>query len=112
MNKTNKATARVHAHIQKRVENMSATLDKLRDAAETLVAYGWFEDNDVERFSRYEHLDIVRDAIGEAAELWGVPATERVVRALEVRNAWPVSGYGHNVPELLERWKERESLGY
>ncbi len=109
---TNKATIHAYRHIQNKVMQTQATLQRLEEAAELLTRHGWFEENNIERFGRYEFLDGVRDAIGEAADLWGVPATEKIVRALQQRNEWFLSGWSFDVPELLERWRESQSSQY
>ncbi|MFZ2886289.1 MAG: hypothetical protein WA021_00540 [Minisyncoccia bacterium] len=109
MKSENEATARAYKHLHTKAEEIPKTLKRLSEAAELLVAYGWFEENNVERFSRHERLDMVRDAIGEAAQTWGIPATERALCALETRVPWFVSGWDHDVPELLKRWQEQLS---
>ncbi len=106
---SDKNTARAIRRIQRKVATIPATLEKLRGAAELLAAYGWFDESNIERYSQYDQLDMVRDAIGETAEMWSVPATARALIAYEERNAWFVSGREHNATNLLERWKARNS---
>ena len=109
MKKHDKATVRAYGHIQKRIEEVPAILERLSAAAELLASYGWFDEDKVERFSRWEQFDLLGKAIGEAAEIWGVSATERVVRVLDERQAPLIWGWDYNVPELLERWLEGKS---
>lgn len=109
MNTHDKNTTRACSYIQKRVEGIPALIERLNAAAGYLAEYGWFDESRIERYSRHEQIDQVREAIGEAAAVWGIPATVRALGALERQNAWYVSGWNHNVTQLCEEWQRKTS---
>ena len=97
------ATA-AYQHISARLNAIPSRLDELRQAAELLVCYGWFDHSKLEKYSRHEWFNMMEEAIGEAASMYGVSGTVAALHVLGKKNLW-LDEWVTQVPRLLNDYE-------
>jgi nucleoside-diphosphate-sugar epimerase len=87
MSKYQNAT-RAYTHIRDQKACIPERIDCLVDAAEVLAQRGWFDHTRIEKYSRHEWFDMMREIIGEAASKYGIPGTTAALTMLARKDSW------------------------